>query len=561
MSAERWAVGFWPNGENRLRQLEILPVLGRFWKMILAMTVLIAAGVYGLSYLQATRYEATAEMILSDPRNAGVFRDQSQIVIDPQRYVRTQAQLAVSTPSLARASELIAGRLSAAELDDLVSAQASRDLDLVTITALDATPGGAKEIADAVGQAYQDLVREEVQGNAEASIAELDAARAELQARIAELEGDIAAGGDTAALQAERDAAAAEVVNLNTRAKEIAVDAALYGSGVQVFEAAELPEGPAQPRPLRNALLGGALGLLAACALAWWLGQRHRIAESRHDPAPLLGAPLLGVIPELQPVGSEGKAPLTQGGSVAAEAFRFIASSLDSAIKEQEAAVVCVTSARQGEGKTLVALNMAAAAAAGGRRVVLVDGDAHARGLSRWAGMDDVGGLTDLGNGAALEDCVKRLEWGDDLLTVCPAGSPVAPGAGFFRSAGFRRAMAELRKHAGLIVVDTPPALAAADALAIAGRADGAVLVVERGTPLHAIEDAGGRIATAGTPLLGYVFNRARTRGSEYGYGYGYGYGRGHGHSYRYGARQGEREEQSRSGVWSRWSQRNRGSR
>ena len=50
--------------------------------------------------------------------------------------------------------------------------------------------------------------------------------------------------------QAERDAAAAEVVSLNTRAKEIAVDAALYGSGVQVFEAAELPESPCPPPSL-----------------------------------------------------------------------------------------------------------------------------------------------------------------------------------------------------------------------------------------------------------------------------------------------------------------------
>jgi len=537
MWSEPWARDPGSNGESRLRQLEILPVLGRFWRMILAITVLAAAAVYGLSYLQSTRYEATAQMILSDPRNAGVFRDQTQIVIDPQRYVRTQAQLAASAPALLRASELIGGRLSAGDLDDdLVSVEASRDLDLITIKALDATPEGAKEIADAVGQAYQDLVREEVQGNAAASMGELDGARAELQARIAELEAAIAAGGDTTALQAERDAAAAEVVNLNTRAKEISVDAALYGSGVQVFEAAELPESPAQPRPLRNAVLGGALGLLAACALAWWLGERHRIAESRHDPAPILGAPLLGVIPNLEAVGSDGKAPaLTQPGSVAAEAFRFVASSLDSAIREHEAVVVCVTSARQGDGKTVVALNVAAAAALGGRRVVLVDGDTHARGLSRWVRLDEAKGLTDLGSGAPPGECVKPLEWGAGLLAVCPVGSPVDPGAGFFHSAGFRRAVAALREQGDLIVIDAPPALASADALAITGKADGALLVVENGTPLHAIEDAGGRMAMTGTPILGYVFNRARGRGSRYGYGYGYGYGHGRKYGHGYG--------------------------
>ena len=535
MSFEPWARDPGPEGQSRLPQLEILPVLLRFWKLILAVTVLAALAAFGLSYLQSTRYQATAQMILSDPRNAGVFRDQTQIVIDPQRYVRTQAELTTSTPALLRAADLINGRLNASQLDNVVSAEASRDLDLITIIALDATPEGAKEIADAVGLAYQDLVREEVQANAAASIAELDEARAELQARIDELEVVIAAGGDIAAQQAERNAAAAEVVSLNARAKEISVDAALYGSGVQVFEEAELPGSPAQPRPLRNGVLGGIVGLLAACALAWWLGQRHRIAESRHDPAPVLGAPLLGVVPDLEAVGSQGKAPaLTHPGSVAAEAFRFVASSLESAVKEHEAAVVCVTSAGQGDGKTIIALNVAAAAALGGRKVVLVDGDTHARGLSRWVGRNEAKGLTDFGSGALPEECVQRLEWGAGLLAVCPAGSPVDASAGFFRSPGFRRAVANLREQGDLIIIDAPPALASADALAIAGKSDGVMVVVESGTSLHAVEDAGGRITTAGTPILGYVFNRVRSRGSRYGYDYGYGYGPKYGYGHRH---------------------------
>jgi Mrp family chromosome partitioning ATPase len=209
-----------------------------------------------------------------------------------------------------------------------------------------------------------------------------------------------------------------------------------------------------------------------------------------------------------------------------------VASSLESAIKEHEAAVVCVTSARQGDGKTIIALNVAAAAALGGRRVVLVDGDTHARGLSRWVGRNEAKGLTDLGAGTPPEECVLPLEWGAGLLAMCPAGSPVDAGAGFFRSAGFRRAVATLRERGDLIVIDAPPALASADALAIAGKSDGVIVVVEFGTPLRAVEDAGERITTAGTPILGYVFNRVRARESRYGYRYGYGYGSTYGHGY-----------------------------
>ncbi len=84
------------------------------------------------------------------------------------------------------------------------------------------------------------------------------------------------------------------------------------------------------------------------------------------------------------------------------------------------------------------------------------------------------------------------------------------------------------------------------------------MLVVENGTPLHLIEDAGGRIATVGTPILGYVFNRARVRGSRYGYRYGYSYGyRRKSHYYEYGDE--GRQPSGLSGVIKRFRNRRKG--
>ena len=72
---------------------------------------------------------------------------------------------------------------------------------------------------------------------------------------------------------------------------------ALYGSGVELFERAERPESPTQPKPRLGALLGALLGLLGAGIWAWWAAARNQRTEGPGDPARILGAPLLGEVP------------------------------------------------------------------------------------------------------------------------------------------------------------------------------------------------------------------------------------------------------------------------
>ena len=75
-----------------------------------------------------------------------------------------------------------------------------------------------------------------------------------------------------------------------------------------------------------------------------------------------------------------------------------------------------------------------------------------------------------------------------------------------------------------MVIIDTPPAMSAAETSDIASQADGVVLVVSAGTPLRDLHDARQRLSISRTPILGYIFNRAK--GSTGAYGYGYGYGR-----------------------------------
>lgn len=507
----------------------LVEAVWKYRRLVVLATLVAAVSALGLSFLQETMYRGEARLILADPRNQGVF-DVTRVVIDPSRYVRNQAERITSSVVLSRAVELEGGRLSLEEVTERVEVEPALNLDLITIRALDPSPEGAASLANSVAEAYQQVVREEVQANAEAAIAELEQTRGELEARVDELTAQLRADPNDPVTLAERDAAVTQIAELKTRAEQIAVDAALFGSGVELFEPAEVPESPARPQPLRNAALGGLLGLMAAAAWAWWQADRTQSADRRHDPAPVLGAPLLAEVPEFTEVGAVAPLPAANAPkSAAGEAYQFLVSSLEYVLEGHGSQVVLVTSPLQGDGKTVTAANLAVAAVRDGRRTLLVDADERMRELTGLFAGTDSPGLVDLatvGEAEAARAVVKvGLPQGGELLFT-PAGSNHADPAGFFRSAGFRRALARLRSRADLVILDSPPLLAVSDTSALAGQVDGIVLVVRKGTPLSALRETRERLSFVGAPLLGYVFNRsAPAGGGYYSYGYGYGYG------------------------------------
>lgn len=507
----------------------LFAALWRFrWQVALTVIIAALAG-YGLSLLLSTTYKAEAELLLSDPRDTGIFDEGSGGFVNPDRYVRNQAQFAGSSQVAARALELMpeGHGLSVKDVTEEVTVTPSANLDLLTITATQPTASGSALLANAIAEAYQQLVREQVQSNATQAIAELEESKQSLTARVEAVEANLEADPDNAALQAERDGLVAQRVTLDTRIEQINVNMALYGSGVQHFEAADAPTSRSTPRPTRNAAVAAVLGLLSAGAYAWWRAESTPLAQNRHDPAPILQAPLLAEIPEFATTGVDSPAPtIFEPMSAPAEAYQFLVSSLDFALKQNEGSTVLITSPRKGDGKTTTALNMSVAAVSSGTPALLVDADERARGLSLTGDRDQALGLTDLAQRDDLEvaDCVQRWKVSDEhALSVLPAGSRVESTAGFFRSPGFRKVMTTLRSSAPVVLFDSAPVLAASEASDIASQVDGIVLVVARGTPLALLEETRSRLEMTGKPLLGYVFNRAVPGGGRYGYSGYYG--------------------------------------
>jgi protein-tyrosine kinase len=188
--------------------------------------------------------------------------------------------------------------------------------------------------------------------------------------------------------------------------------------------------------------------------------------------------------------------------------------------------LIMVTSALAGEGKTHTAFNLALnVAREHDYTVLLVDADVIKRDTSTLLGIADRPGLMDL-----LSD--DKLHVGDTLLrtdtshlVVLPAGKYQAQATELLASREMQRLVSELsnRYPDRIILFDSPPLLATAEAQVLAGLMGQVVLVVEAGrTPQSVVEDA---IATLNTSqAIGLVLNKNQQSlgGDSYGGYYKY---------------------------------------
>jgi Mrp family chromosome partitioning ATPase len=515
-SAERWAQG--PT---------ILESIWRFRWVVLG--VALAAGLLGyfVSQTLPPAYEATTRLYVTNPATSGVFQQQPSLNLD--RYLPQQAQRIRSAQVLAAAAEDLADGTTPTDLALNMTMEADLELGTLSITMTDDSAAGAAAAANAVAAAYQENVRVTQLQRVTRAVEELERSAEEIETQIdALLAGsedleDPASDVGAAQLAGQLSVLTQRLVEIETLGQQLQVDARLFGSGVDFVEQAEPPAIPASPRPRRTAIIGALLAGLVASAVAYWLAGRGHRVESRDEPAEILQAPLLGVLPTYRP---PDQVTLVQRATLdprTAEAYRFIYSSLDATLREQGASSVMITSAGPATGKTETALQLAATAARRGQQVLLVDADVRLHGLTSFLRAESARGLLDLpraGDGRTPDALTMTYPLENDRqISVLTVGL----GAGkddHLDDRWFGASFGQLVKGYDLVVVDSPPLLAVADTATIAGQTDTMVLVTREGTDIEDLERVRDRLRLIRQRLAGYVYLSAKAlEGSEFDYG------------------------------------------
>jgi polysaccharide biosynthesis transport protein len=209
-----------------------------------------------------------------------------------------------------------------------------------------------------------------------------------------------------------------------------------------------------------------------------------------------------------------------------AEAFRMLQVNLRFA-RDQPVRRVMVTSARTGEGKTTISWNLAAAAAAGGLSVALVEADLRRPSLADRYGLESAPGLTEALQGevsisAALQTILPMADSPPRVahprpLHIIVAGQPAANPSALMQSSIMARVLDVLSRDHDLVVIDTPPIPHVADAISLIRHVDGVLIAASvnstRGPEAARLRDqlqgldanAIGVVANGGSAMSGYA--------------------------------------------------------
>jgi capsular exopolysaccharide synthesis family protein len=240
-------------------------------------------------------------------------------------------------------------------------------------------------------------------------------------------------------------------------------------------------------------------------------------------PQPAAGELLrLNEIPELQVNRRIEKLVTLSGvGGLGAEKFQVLATRLSHMCKQHKLRVLHVTSAVTGEGKSLIASNLAVMLAnRANARVLLIDGDLRRPNIARVLELEGLAGLGDwMEEGAgSIVPYLRRIH--GLPLWFLPAGVTSEP-AKVLESARLKEIITQLAEAFDWIVIDSPPMLPMADANLWSAIADGTLLVVRQGkTPRRALEH--GLKGLDNAKIVGVVLNDAAELGSRSYYSHYY---------------------------------------
>ena len=192
-----------------------------------------------------------------------------------------------------------------------------------------------------------------------------------------------------------------------------------------------------------------------------------------------------------------------------AEVFRSIRSRLTMQLHSGQDVrrAIAVVSPDHGDGKTFFAANLAIAYSQLGGRTLLIDADLRSPRQHELFGVDNTTGLSGVLSGRVVNQVVHSVA---DLpsLYVLPVGTPPPNPLELLERPAFNLLMTDLMGKFDHVVVDTPAALAGADASVIAARCGAALAIARRGrSRMGALQDLVQLLQGTPARLVGALLN------------------------------------------------------
>jgi Mrp family chromosome partitioning ATPase len=446
--------------------------------------VLVVLGIVAVNLLkqaQGPQYSAEAKVALQTRDLGAMLTGIDPGFQDPEREVETALALARSPEVYRRAAaNLDDPDLAASDLRAMTTVSGRKESDILTFTTQTDDRPEAIAVADVVAAAYVDW-RADISAGA-------------IRIAIRRVEAQLASGGQGPQARAQ----------LTTDLQRLRTLDTLNSGGAAVIERPTKAD-QVSPAPIRDSMLGGAIGLVVALLVAAIREALNTRVRSEGDVEDMLGKPVLATIQTLpRRVGlvTVGRHETRYG-----DTYGLLAATVMQIRGEKSGRVLAVTSAVAGEGKTTTATNLAVALALRGQNVVLADFDVRKPSLGGFfripegspgvrqlvdgdAGVGDALWAVPLNGAAPSGRAQPPGSWSENgsarsadepgWLRVVPSGGHER-GARVARSPRVPALLADFGEDADLVILDTPPALATVEMAELAPYVDFVLVVVRHG--------------------------------------------------------------------------------
>jgi len=517
----------------------VLRHYARRWILVAIIpAVLVAMLGYARTASQPRTYQATAVMYVQKSTSSGQGGAGAIDVYASSLLAGSYSQMVGYGVIARRASRLLANKYPGYQIGGVSSqqkGQAGQALtqqsatQLVTISVTDTEPQRAIDAANAVVTAFIQTIQSIERAKYAADLRSLNLQLAsgtaiinDLNRRISRYTGD---PSGLTALRSSLDNYQIAQQNLFTSTNTFRLQADEDLHTVTPFAPADAA-GLVGPHPSRTAASYGFVALLLLSGALFAFEYFNDLPRTPSEIEDVVGAPILGTVQHFNAGrGIPKLVTATRPRSPMAESYRLIRTNIQFTNIDNPPRTVLVTSALPAEGKSTTAANLAEVFAQSGLSVTLIDGDMRRPSLHKIFEIDGRrDGLTTLLVGNQMNGGTPAVTSQPNLRMV-PSG-PIPPNpADLLGSHRMQSLIRHFREQSDLVMVDTPPVLAVADAAILSTMVDGVILVCDPNkTKRRDLRHAREAIEAVGGKILGVVVNRLHPRGGMYYYYGSYNY-------------------------------------
>lgn len=446
----------------------IVQILRRNWRLIIAIALATLAVVAGVSFLMPKEYEADSQVFVSV--NSGTdLTSLTQGSDFSQQRIKSYVVLVTARPILEEVIKQLNLPISAEELKEKITVESEPETVLLRIAARDRDPELAAKIVDVLTRTFMSSAEE--------------------------LEQQTSAG--------------------------------VPAVSISLVEKAEAPTEPVSPDIVRNCVYGLVIGIVLGLFGAYLRTVLDTRIRSASDSSEAIASPLLVRIPEDSEAASNPELLVDGKTNGFAEALRLLCTRLRFVAVDSPGKVLTVTSVEPGEGKSTMAIHLAAAAGESGLSVLLIDGDLRRPRLASSLGLEPAVGLsTLLSNQSCLSDSIQSF--GSSDIDVLASGVLPPNPSEMLSSDAMRVFLDEIRRSYDLTIIDTSPASYTADAAILSRQTDGFVFVVriDGSVKREDLRRTHQNLISAGARSIGVIANRCNPGQADSGKYYGQARGR-----------------------------------